>query len=44
LYDKPYALRIDIPIWMNRPTLAPGNQSGTETVAFRWTFTVGDLW
>ena len=44
LYDKPYALRIDLPIWMNRPTLAPGNQSGTETVAFRWTFTVGDLW
>jgi hypothetical protein len=44
LYDKPYALRIDIPIWMNRPTLAPGTQSGTETVAFRWTFTLGDLW
>jgi hypothetical protein len=44
LYDKPYALRIDIPIWMNRPTLAPGDQSGTENVAFRWTFTLGDLW
>jgi hypothetical protein len=44
LYDKPYALRIDLPVWMNRPTLAPGNQSSTEAVKLRWTFSVGDIW
>jgi hypothetical protein len=44
LYDRSYVLRLDVPFFMNRPTLAPGRESGSEQVKFRWTFTVGDLW
>jgi hypothetical protein len=44
LYDRSYVVRIDVPVLMNRPTLAPGHEAGDEQVKFRWTFTVGDLW
>ena len=44
LYDRRYALRIDVPIWLSAPRLAAGNAAGTEKVAARWTFTLGDLW
>ena len=44
LYDRTYALRIDLPIWMSDPQLAPGNASSSDYVKLRWTFTLGDLW
>ena len=44
LYDRTYALRIDLPIWLTEPQLAPGNAAGSDRVNLRWTFTLGDLW
>ncbi len=44
LYDRSYVLRLDVPVFMNRPQDAPGREAGSEQVKFRWTFTVGDLW
>ncbi|HUK63098.1 MAG TPA: hypothetical protein VLV15_07190, partial [Dongiaceae bacterium] len=44
LYDRGYVLRIDLPIWLTDPELAPGRAAGDERVKLRWTFTVGDLW
>ncbi len=44
LYDRAYVLRIDLPVWMNEPSLAPGSAASAEPVKLRWTFTVGDLW
>jgi len=29
---------------LSAPQLASGNAAGTEKVAARWTFTLGDLW
>ncbi len=44
LYDRSYVIRIDVPVLMDRPELAPGREASSEQVKFRWTFTVGDLW
>lgn len=44
LYDRPYSLRIDLPIWLTDPELAPGAAASVDRVKLRWTFTVGDLW
>ncbi|HUO51119.1 MAG TPA: M1 family aminopeptidase, partial [Gemmatimonadaceae bacterium] len=44
LYDRAYVLRIDFPVWLSNPELAPGRQAGDARVKLRWTFTVGDLW
>jgi hypothetical protein len=44
LYDKAYVLRVDLPIWMTDPALAPGTAQSAERVKLRWTFTLADLW
>ena len=45
LYDRDFYVRLDAPVFVNRPSLAGGRGlGGNGSFAPRWTFTVGDLW
>jgi hypothetical protein len=45
LYDRELSLRLDAPLFVNRPSLAGWRGLGTNTpFTPRWTVTVGDLW
>jgi hypothetical protein len=45
LYDRELSLRLDAPVFVNRPSLAGWRGLGTNTpFTPRWTLTVGDLW
>jgi len=45
LYDRDFYVRLDAPVFVNRPSLAGGRGlGGNGSFAPRWMFTVGDLW
>ena len=44
LWDRPVTLRLDLPLYVRDPSLAPGAGPGDDRVSFRWTFSFADLW
>jgi hypothetical protein len=44
LYDRDVKLRLDFPAWVHQPALAMGTGAGKGDIAFRWVWSVNDLW
>jgi hypothetical protein len=44
LFDRPIALRFDVPLYLSREDLAIDGQKDEKNVGFRWTFSFTDLW
>jgi hypothetical protein len=44
LFDRPITLRLDAPVWVSERALSVGGQSTGQTVAWRWAFSLRDLW
>ncbi|MDQ2768156.1 MAG: hypothetical protein M3Y30_13480, partial [Gemmatimonadota bacterium] len=44
LWDRPFTLRFDVPLYVRDPGLAPGGKVDDDRVKLRWTFSFADLW
>ena len=44
LYDTPLSLRLDVPVYMSRPDLAPGRPLPSNSVAPRLVISTTDFW
>ena len=44
LFDRPIAVRFDVPLYLSREDLAIDGQRDEKNVGFRWTFSFTDLW
>ncbi len=44
LYDRDVKFRVDFPAWVHQPALAAGTGAGKGDIAFRWVWSVNDLW